>query len=235
MDNTCCPISVLREKVFFLQVRAADGSLLLSAYGHAADGAKLCGGGTELCSTVAFYRSADDGLTWTYTSRIDGLAAMVAHDKRGQHSDPSATGPAQASLALLGNGSLITAFRISAGSPGVFANESQIGPFFPGGNQGMNVRAPPPPAHWQSQSHWPRRWLRRPFGHCKLNRLQQTDRLIDRPRRTYRSDLSDLKLNVAGLCLSVCRCPRPGSYGTRSAQTTRRPGRLRSLCWAAAA
>jgi hypothetical protein len=123
-------------------IRDANGSLLLSAYGYAADGKMLCGGGAKLCSAIAFFSSSDDGLTWKYRSRIDATAAMAAPDKRHGHSSIDIEGPGQASLVLLGDGRVMVSFRL--GGPMAGGNESTIGPYFPGGNQGLNL--------WQAYS-----------------------------------------------------------------------------------
>ena len=37
----------------------------------------ICRGGTKLCSTIAFFRSDNEGLRWDFVSRIDATAAMV--------------------------------------------------------------------------------------------------------------------------------------------------------------
>lgn len=122
-------------------IRDANGSLLLSVYGYAADGKTICGGGTKLCSTIAFFASSD-GVTWVYRSRIDATAAMAAPDpRRHGHSSKDLVGPGQASLALLGDGRVMVSFRIGFGTPG---NESTISPVVLGGNQGLNL--------WQAYS-----------------------------------------------------------------------------------
>ena len=117
-------------------IRTRNGSLLLSRYGYAADGRKMCGGGAKLCSTVTFYGSAD-GKAWRYVSRIDATAAMAAPDPRHGHSSKDIHGPGQASLALLGDGRVMAVFRLGPGTG--TDNESMISPFFPGGNQGLNL------------------------------------------------------------------------------------------------
>ena len=117
-------------------IRTANGSLLLSRFGVASGGKALCGGGGKPCSSLAFFGSDDEGQSWGYLSRIDASAAMAAPDPRHGHSGTNIEGPGQASLALLGDGRVLTAFRLG---PGTVGNESTISPYYPGGNQGMNL------------------------------------------------------------------------------------------------
>ena len=117
-------------------IRTANGSLLLSRFGVASDGKPLCGGGGKPCSSLAFFGSDDEGQSWGYLSRIDASAAMAAPDPRHGHSGKDIEGPGQASLALLGDGRVLAAFRLG---PGTVGNESTISPYYPGGNQGMNL------------------------------------------------------------------------------------------------
>ena len=62
---------------------------------------------------------------------------MSAPDPRHGHSSKDIEGSGQASLALLGDGRIMTVFRLGPGTSG--ANESTISPLYPGGNQGLNL------------------------------------------------------------------------------------------------
>ena len=57
-------------------IRTTDGNLLMAFYGHAASKEMLCAGGKQVCMSLAFYTSADDGLSWVYASRVERTAAM---------------------------------------------------------------------------------------------------------------------------------------------------------------
>ena len=52
-------------------VRTKDGSLLMSLYGYARDGP------AARKYTTAFYASMDEGITWTYASRVDVTKDMT--------------------------------------------------------------------------------------------------------------------------------------------------------------
>jgi hypothetical protein len=87
-------------------VRMKNGELLMAMYGHAADGHK----NGSLYTTV-FYSSADDGLTWTYASRVDVTDAMVASPKG------AGEGPCEPTMATLADGRTLAAFRLEGGHP----------------------------------------------------------------------------------------------------------------------
>ena len=92
-------------------------------------------------STVGFYSSRDEGLTWAFKSRIDGIAAMSAPDKRHQRSDPTVTGPAQAGLALLAPGQWQRARNVPHQPPAAPAPTTRVSSDHStlGGNQGRNL------------------------------------------------------------------------------------------------
>ena len=113
-------------------IRTPNGDLLLAVYGHAADGyvsnhkqsssQLLVGARPSLTEclrlqkngslyTTAFYSSADDGLTWEYTSRVDVTDAMVA-SKGG-----AGEGPCEPTMVTLADGRVLAAFRLEGGHP----------------------------------------------------------------------------------------------------------------------
>jgi hypothetical protein len=87
-------------------VRTPSGDLLMALYGHAKDGYK---NGTKY--TTVFYTSSDDGLMWSYLSRVDVTPAMVA-SKGG-----AGEGPCEPSMATLADGRVLAAFRLDASVP----------------------------------------------------------------------------------------------------------------------
>ena len=119
-------------------LRTGDGNLLLSMYGYALDSKPLCAGGKR-CYSTAFYTSNDNGLTWTYASRVDATANMTAVDKHGGRSSPDIVGPSQASMALLEDGRVMAAFRLIGDGATSTSNTSNIMPIWVGGNLGINI------------------------------------------------------------------------------------------------
>ena len=86
-------------------IRTADANLLMALYGHAGDGYK----NGSLYTTV-FYASRDDGLTWSYLSRVDVTEAMLAGQGPGE-------GPCEPTMATLSDGRVLAAFRLGGGRP----------------------------------------------------------------------------------------------------------------------
>jgi hypothetical protein len=97
-------------------IRTSDASLLMALYGHAADGYK-----NGILYTTVFYSSSDDGLTWTYTSRVDVTPAMIA-SKGGP-----GEGPCEPTMVTLPDGRVLAAFRLGGGHPLWLAYSSDNG------------------------------------------------------------------------------------------------------------
>ena len=94
-------------------IRTADGSNLLAAfYGYASDG-YLNGG----LYTTAYFTSADDGLTWAYTSRIDVTPAMATGKWPWFKVGHPGEGPCEPALVTLADGRVLTALRLGGGIP----------------------------------------------------------------------------------------------------------------------
>jgi hypothetical protein len=88
-------------------VRTPDGNLLAAFYGFASDG-YLKGA----LYTTAYFSSADDGVTWAYSSRIDVTPAMVATGKA-----QLGEGPCEPALVTLADGRVLTALRLGGSIP----------------------------------------------------------------------------------------------------------------------
>lgn len=88
-------------------VRLRDGALLMAIYGFAADGVRGCeaSGRPGRCYTIGFYRSADDGLSWEYRSRLDQTKSMPL---KGE-------GPCEPGMVALRNGTVLLMFRLGGG------------------------------------------------------------------------------------------------------------------------
>jgi hypothetical protein len=112
-------------------------TLLLAVYGFATDGPAICSGGSQRCFTTAFFGSADDGLSWSFASRLEATPAMVAPADRHGRSTAAATGPSQASMAVLGDGRVLAVFSIIG--DGLGAGSAAISGFLPGGNDGITL------------------------------------------------------------------------------------------------
>lgn len=97
-------------------VRTANSNLLMALYGHAADGYK-----NGSMYTTVFYSSSDDGLTWSYASRVDVTPAMLAA-KGG-----AGEGPCEPTMATLADGRVLAAFRLEGGHPVWLAYSSDNG------------------------------------------------------------------------------------------------------------
>ena len=86
-------------------IRTPNTNLLMALYGHAADGYQK---GSKY--STAFYSSSDDGLTWSYTSRVDVTPAMLTGQGPGE-------GPCEPTMATLADGRVLAAFRLEGGHP----------------------------------------------------------------------------------------------------------------------
>jgi hypothetical protein len=78
-------------------VPTADGALLAAFYGHAL--------GQPAYST-AFFKSADGGLSWTYSSRVDATLAM-----------PNNKGVSEPTMAVLSDGRVLLVVRLGSNVP----------------------------------------------------------------------------------------------------------------------
>lgn len=88
--------------------RLGDGTLLAPFYGQASDAPTICAPpgepGWARCSTLALYRSTDDGRTFEYASRLDHTANMPA----------AVEGPCEPSIAVLADGRVLLVFRLQS-------------------------------------------------------------------------------------------------------------------------
>ena len=96
-------------------VKLVDGTYLASFYGFVdnctATRCVLSANETGTTYSVAFFRSlGNGGMRWSYTSRIDATAAMARANPTQME------GPCEASMVVLGDGSVLVVFRVQSGA-----------------------------------------------------------------------------------------------------------------------